>query len=115
MAKTAASEDRLGDLHSTLTRVFDSALKGTEKQLAAVEAHNDKILAGEGNEGETVIDPGSMVNVALLATVSSFLKANNVGPSLEQIDGLSETQRRLEARAKKRPAKLSLADVPVMQ
>ncbi len=93
MAKKAAHEQEVGELHSLLTKVFKAALNKYESQI------EDS-------------DP----NPAMLSAVSKFLKDNDIMYDSSEIDELSNQQRRINALREARKGKLvSISDIPAVE
>lgn len=100
MAKGAAKEQSMGDLHSAVARVFNRVLETYEKRLAAAESI-DITEVGEEVLG-LLMDDNIMPNPAMLAAVTKFLKDNEISFDIEEIEKLSATEERLKARKDKR-------------
>ena len=96
MAKKAAKEDALGELHSALTKVFQELLNQYEQEMHA-----------------NTNSPGP--NPAMLAVITKFLKDNGIGMDSEEIEMLTSTERRLqERRAARKAAGINLSVVPLV-
>lgn len=110
MAKGAAKEYTLGELHSQLARVFGLTLRKYERVLDVLEAEstdeiNEELVAALVDIQEP--------NPAMLSAVAKFLKDNNIGMDSEEIDALNSIERRLaERRAARKKAGVNLSVVP---
>jgi hypothetical protein len=109
MAKGAAREDKLGLLHSTLTRVFTRVL---DRYLEQMEPVSNAALSEEvTDEVLDLFEP----NPAMLSAISKFLKDNEIMYDSEEIDQLSSTQRRLAEMKKKRGNVVTLDNIPLAE
>lgn len=110
MAKGSAKERTLGGLHAKLADVFINVLEGYEKKLAAQDKLLDK--SEQVAELETELLDAALLTFepspAMLSAVAKFLKDNDIGLDSEEIDKLSDTERRLKDKARKRPVNLSV-------
>lgn len=105
MAKGAANEKDLGALHSKLARVFTSVLDRYERRmdLSNIDTSNledeliEKLL-------EADLDPSP----AMLGAVSKFLKDNEILLDSEEVNELSDMERRLANKRKNRSNVVSL-------
>jgi acetylornithine/succinyldiaminopimelate/putrescine aminotransferase len=118
MAKGAAREDKLGLLHSTLSRVFIKVLEKYEMQLAVIDKFNERDEAGDFVADEfmaaAILELGDP-NPAMLSAISKFLKDNEIMYDSEEIDQLSSTQRRLAEMKKKRGNVVTLDNIPLAE
>lgn len=105
MAKGAASESKLGSLHAKVADVFLKVLETYEKRLEAIDNIDLSEMADEIEAAMVakLFEEGSMPSPAMLSAITKFLKDNEVTFEIEKIDEISDTQRRLQARAKSRP------------
>ena len=100
MAKGSANEKALGSLHSKITAVF-------QKVLARYEARLDTIDQIKSGEMETemlaeLMDDAAIPNPAMLSAITKFLKDNDISFDTEQLEELSDQERRLAERRKGR-------------
>ncbi|ANS06240.1 terminase small subunit [Phage MedPE-SWcel-C56] len=114
MAKGAATENKLGALHATLTAVYTRVLKSYEANLVEL----DKIKAGDHDLDDEVaaamlVELGEP-NPAMLTAVAKFLKDNDILYDTEELGKLSAQEERLARMRKARGDKVvSLAGLPV--
>lgn len=117
MAKGAATENALGALHAQVSEVFRKVLLRYEANLAAL----DTLTRDE--EGNIAPDSELLANVlaelgepnpAMLAAITKFLKDNSIAFDSGEIADLSDQERRLEERRKKRVGMASLATLQVV-
>jgi hypothetical protein len=112
MAKGAATEKNLGNLHSTLTTIFTRVLQGyLDKLDKAQEAFNsDEFNSEIMSELEYLsIEPSP----AMLSAIAKFLKDNNISYDSEQIDELSELEQRLRNKKANRPDFSNVTSLPL--
>ncbi len=100
MAIKAANENVLGDLHARVARVFTKVLATYEKRLDAV----DGIVVEELTEKalDLLMGDAHLPSPAMLSAITKFLKDNEISFDTEEIELLSATQERLNARKAKR-------------
>ena len=103
MTKNAASESALGDLHSKVARVMNSALDQMDTQQEvfdglvanAKEAGDDELLiAALGHKVE--------VNASLISVITKFLSDNKISCAPEDSEELSNLARTLQEKRKSR-------------
>jgi tetrahydromethanopterin S-methyltransferase subunit A len=109
MAKHAATEQKLGALHSMLATVFTKTLDAYSKRLEAV----DKIDISDMDELEAdlvvaLMDKGVEPNPAMLSAISKFLKDNEIMFDTEELHTLSTQEKRLQDMRKNRDNVVSL-------
>lgn len=89
MAKGAATEKNLGNLHSTLTTIFT------------------KVLENELDQDIIETSP------AMLSAIAKFLKDNDISYDSAQIDELSELEQKLKAKKASRPDFSNVTALPL--
>lgn len=113
MAKGAAKEMQLGKLHQKITEVFIKVLERYEARLDVIDTiDRDEI---ENEVLEELLNDAAMPNPAMLSAVTKFLKDNDIGFDTEQLDQLSDTERRLQERKEKRGNVVSLQNVSLIE
>lgn len=110
MAKGAANEKALGGLHSKLAGVFIKVLERYETQMDAVDALKNGEL--EHEMLDELLSQDTMPNPAMLSAISKFLKDNEIMYDTEEVQQLSDLERRLADRRKKRENVVSLTSLP---
>ena len=100
MANNAASEAVLGDLHSRVARVFTKVLQTYEKRLDVLDTIKTEELTEEVLA--LLMSSDNMPNPAMLAAVTKFLRDNTIAFDTCEIEVMSATQERLNARRAKR-------------
>jgi hypothetical protein len=100
MAKGAATEKALGNLHAKLAAVFEKILLKYEQRLDAVDAVDPSDV--EDEMLKELLDEGAMPNPAMLNAIASFLKNNEIRFDDEQVDRISALKQGLEERRAKR-------------
>lgn len=106
MAKGAANERALGDLHSKIARVFNRVLETYEERLDAPDVEVDA--------DDPMGQPDKMPSPIMLGAITKFLKDNAVAFDTEEIEQLSATQERLAARKAKRGKLASLTTLELV-
>ncbi len=89
MAKGAATEARMGELHNKLTDLFATVLGEYEKA-------------------------PELANPAMLGAASKFLKDNSITIESEQMDELSAMEERLAAKKRSRPNLATVTALPLV-
>ena len=107
MARGAAKEQQLGALHAKITDVFIKVLARYEARLDALENVTTENITEEILD--KLLEDGAMPNPAMLSAVTKFLKDNDIGFETEKLSELSDQERRLEERRKKRPNLVDLS------
>lgn len=110
MAKGAANEAALGALHSKLAAVFTKVLERYEARMQAADTID--VSSMESEVLEELFAQNVEPNPAMLAAVAKFLKDNEVRFDTEELNKLSDTERRLQERREKRQNVVALRDVP---
>lgn len=110
MAKGAATEKSMGALHGALTKVFTRVLQQYESNLDKLEALENGTIEEEMAEG--IMAEGLLPNPAMLGAISKFLKDNDISFEAEEINELSDLEKSLAERRKKRSTIASLSVVP---
>ena len=108
MAKGAATEKIMGDLHQKVAHVFLRILKTYE------DAMNVRDL-DEVVEGATVELLGDGPNPAMMGAITKFLKDNSIDFDNEEIQKLSDTEQRLNARKEKRIGLVQLGQLALVK
>lgn len=105
MAKGAANEKSMGALHTKITAIFLKVLQTYETRLDAIENLSKTEFEDEIEAAmiEKLFDDGAVPNPAMLSAITKFLKDNDVTFEIEKLDEISETQKRLQERARNRP------------
>lgn len=95
MGKGPATEGQLGDLHNKVAEVMIRALSHVEK---AQEAYDEMTV-------DSIVDTGAMapeLNPALLSVMVRFLDANKITCAPEAGNTMSDLERKLQEKTKKR-------------
>lgn len=100
MAKNAATESALGELHSKVAQVMNTAMHQIEKQQLAFDAADER-----GEDLTEVTRPE--VNASLLSCITKFLSDNKITCNPEEDEKLGE----LEQRLKNKRARKSIGNV----
>ena len=100
MANKAATELALGNLHAQVALVFDKVLKTYEKRLDILENIKTDELTEEALN--LLMSESNMPSPAMLSAITKFLKDNEISFDTKEIEHLSATQERLNARKAKR-------------
>ncbi len=113
MAKGSATEQVMGNLHAKIARVFEKVLATYEKRLDVA----DNLDTSEMEEDMLALLMGDniMPNPAMLAAVTKFLKDNDIAFDTEEIEKLSATEERLNARKAKRTNLASLTKLALVE
>jgi hypothetical protein len=98
MAKGAANEKALGQLHSKLAGVFQKVLETYEKRMDALDQIDMEDV--EDEMLKELFAEDAMPNPAMLNAVSAFLKQNEIRFDDEQVDKISALQQSLNDRKK---------------
>ena len=114
MSKGAATEKTLGFLHNKIATVFSKVLDKYEDRLDAVERLQSGDAELEQELLEQLLEADLFPNPAMLAAISKFLKDNEITMDSEEVDRLSDQERRLAERKKKRPDFASLTNLSVV-
>ena len=112
MAKGSANEKALGSLHAKITEVFQKVLARYETRLDMI----DLINAGE-IESEMLselMDDAAIPNPAMLSAITKFLKDNDISFDTEQLEELSDQERRLAERRKGRANLVNLTSLQLV-
>lgn len=110
MAKGAATEKAMGNMHSLLARIYTKTLEKYEKQLIALDTLAEGEFESEMLEQLMAIQEP---NPAMLSAISKFLKDNEIMYDSEDVEKLSSQERRLqELRAKRGATVVSLDNLP---
>lgn len=112
MAKGSATENTMGNLHAQVARVFEKVLATYEKRLETVDNINPETIGDDMLE--LLMGDNVMPNPAMLAAVTKFLKDNEISFDTEEIEKLSATEERLNARKAKRGNLVSLTKLSVV-
>lgn len=110
MAKGAATENALGGLHSKLAGVFIKVLERYETQMDAVQALKDGQI--ESDMLDELLSADTMPNPAMLSAISKFLKDNEIMYDTEEVQQLSDLERRLADKRKNRSNIVTLTNLP---
>jgi hypothetical protein len=100
MAKGAAKEAALGGLHAQITNVFSKVMARYEQRLDALEAPDLENI--QADLLEELFDDAALPNPAMLGAITKFLKDNTIDFDNEQVEALSDQERRLADRRKNR-------------
>ena len=100
MADKAATELTLGNLHAQVASVFTKVLTTYEKRLDVI----DNIDTTELTEDvlSMLMSESNMPSPAMLSAITKFLKDNEIAYDTKEIEHMSATQERLNARKAKR-------------
>jgi len=112
MAKGAANEAVLGDLHAKTAQVFTRILETYETRMRIAE------VCGEVKEPtetmlKALMDANLEPNPAMMGAITKFLKDNSIAFDTEQVEALSDTEQRLAARRRQRANLVNLTDLKV--
>ena len=115
MSNGAATEKALGSLHSGLANVFTMVLKKYKLELDLLSSLSEEATGDLDEDMKTamMLLASKEPNPAMLGAISKFLKDNEIAMDSEEIDKLSDTDRRLADMAKQRK-NLSISDIPVV-
>jgi len=117
MAKSAATENELGGLHSQLTKIFSKVLNGYEAKLLIAEGVLSDL--DENSDAEDVVSALMAADVqlppAMLSAVAKFLKDNEISVDSEELDKLSAQEERLRNRKAVRPDLKSITNLSVIE
>jgi hypothetical protein len=114
MAKGAATEQELGDLHSKLTSILSKVLAGYEKKIDLVH----RVLDAADPEDEmlsVLIEQNIEPSPAMLSAVAKFLKDNEISVDSKELNQLSAQEERLANRKRNRPNLASITDLQVIK
>lgn len=100
MSKGAATENNLGSLHSKITDVFQKILERYEARLDCIEMVTPEQI--EDEMIREIFEDGALPNPAMLSAITKFLKDNEISFDSEQLNELSDTERRLQERRERR-------------
>ena len=101
MAKGAATEQVMGDLHQKVAEVFLRYLDGIDRP----NSNRDEAIA------ELLVDGP---NPAMMSAITKFLKDNEIAFDTEEIQKLSDTEQRLSARKAKRGTLVQLGQLALV-
>lgn len=111
MAKGSANESVMGNLHAQVARVFERVLTRYEADLDAADNPSPEQV---GEDVMAEIIGVSMPSPIMLSAITKFLKDNDISFDSEEIEQLSATQERLEARKSRRGKLASLTTLSVV-
>lgn len=114
MAKGAANESALGDLHAKLARIFTQVLDTYERRLDTMNRPDDTVEMTE-EMVSALLDANLEPSPAMLGAISKFLKDNMIAFDSEEIDVLSGTAQRLADRRSNRKGLVNLTDLRVVE
>jgi precorrin-6B methylase 1 len=100
MAIKAANEAVLGDLHARIADVFTKVLQTYEKRLDVIENIDPDQLTEDVLT--LLMSDSSMPSPAMLSAITKFLKDNEIAFDVPELEALSATEERLQARRSKR-------------
>jgi len=105
MAKGAANEQVMGDLHQKVAQVFLRILDSYEKAAEIADVADDAMaeLLGSGP------------NPAMMGAITKFLKDNDIAFDTEEIAQLSDIEQRLKARQLKRGNLVQLGQLALVE
>lgn len=110
MAKGAANEEAVGELHDIVTGLFKRVLKRYEGKLDAIEQLTKSDIE---DEVMSALLDSYEPSPAMLSAVTKFLKDNEVTYDTEALDELGALQERLDARKRARPTLATVTDLPL--
>lgn len=113
MAKGAANESALGDLHAKLARIFTQVLETYERRLETMHQADDAVELTEDMVA-ALLNANLEPSPAMLGAISKFLKDNSIAFDSEEIDVLSGTAQRLADRRTNRKGLVNLTDLRVV-
>jgi len=109
MAKGAATEQVMGDLHEKVATVFLRILKKYEGRMDAADAARE----AEDELANTLLTED--VNPAMMSAITKFLKDNSIEFDTEEIQKLTDTEQRLNARRQKRGNLVQLGQLALVE
>jgi len=120
MAKGAAKVETLGALHDAVAQLFIKVLHKMHKDLDDAMSPKEVTLNEEGGIDKDALAEAVMAEAlsdgmpspAMLAAITKFLKDNDIGYDAEVLEEMSALERQLQDKARKRPAGLTLVDIP---
>lgn len=115
MAKGAAKEKDLAQLHSFLTKTYTRVLERYEARFDLIDGYSPEMDKEKLEEDmvEAVLDLGWEPNPAMLNSISAFLKQNDIQLDSDEVETLNSTERRLADRraARAKAGLMSLDEV----
>jgi len=114
MAKGAATEKQLGDLHSKLATILSKVLEGYDKKMDLV----NQVLEAADPEDKMIsvlLEQNIEPSPAMLSAVAKFLKDNEISVDSQELNQLSAQEERLANRKRNRPNLASITDLQVVQ
>jgi hypothetical protein len=114
MAKGAANEKALGELHTAITSIFKRILSGYETKLSMFEQMATDASSDLGEELVSELMAMSFEpSPAMLSAVTKFLKDNEVTYDSEQLDELGDLEKRLADKKRNRPNFNNVTELPL--
>ena len=95
MAKNAATESALGELHGKVAKVMSTAMDQIEKQQVAFDDADER-----GVDLTEIVRPE--VNASLLSCITKFLSDNKITCNPEDSKELGELEQRLQMKRKRK-------------
>ena len=105
MAKGAANEEIMGDLHAKVAQVFLRVLESYERAELVADDVEDEAM-------RELLSAGP--NPAMMSAITKFLKDNSIDFDNEEIEKLSDTEQRLQARKARRSNLVTLGNLALV-
>lgn len=109
MAKGAATQTALGELHNKVATIFTKVLDLYETRLQIAENIDPSEI--EESLIEALMGDNIVPSPAMLSAITKFLKDNNIEFDTEQVAELSDQERRLAERLRTRPTLVDLSNL----
>ena len=111
MSKKAATEDKLGELHSKVADVMLNALDAyDEVEKLVVEREQEK------EDGTTIVTiEAREPSAALLGAITKFLKDNEITCNSAEAEGMTDLQKKLIEKRAKRGKVVGLDGLPIQE
>lgn len=111
MARGAAKEQAMGDLHQKVAEVFLRVLQKYETFMDLADTTRNKTAEEEAVNVLLDMDP----NPAMMGAITRFLKDNEIAFDTEELEKLSDTEQRLRARKEKRGQLINLGQLALVE
>lgn len=112
MATHAATETTLGELHARVASVFNQVLNTYILRLDVLENINTEELTEDVLK--LLMSESNLPSPAMLSAITKFLKDNEISYDTQEIEHLSATQERLNARRAKRSNLQNLTSLAIV-
>lgn len=114
MSNGAATEQDLGTLHSKLTKMFLTILKGYDTKLQALDKLTQAVIDDDEDIGAILVEANIEPSPAMLSAISKFLKDNEITVDSAELDKLSAHEERLKNKKANRPNLASITNLKVV-